>query len=334
MRLVFRFILITALLGLTACNKQAAIPSSVAPMHATHFSGEHSYDYFTSADGLKIFGQTWAPKGQPRGLIIFMHGTALHSGTYHYSAERLAEAGYLVYSMDLRGWGRSEGHGKRGYVQNHQEYVKDVATAAHQLRAQHPGIPLYLSGESLGGSVAVLAETDGSINSDGLILSAPGIEANPKFMGLRSPKFVMSILAWEGKVFGDAWPGYPLLPVITNTAIRDRDIRKQISADPFVPNWVPAGYVSALVRAQNDIRDKRNNIDVPMLIVHGKKDNLIPIYGSEGLIENASHPDKTLNIYPRVYHTTLLDPETDRVLADIIEWLNLHSPKRTARTNR
>ena len=56
-----------------------------------------------------------------------------------------------------------------------------------------------------------------------------------------------------------------------------------------------------------------------LLLLHGTEDLLVAAKGSEILYERAASPDKTLKLYPGLYHEVLNEPERDQVVGDVVE---------------
>jgi alpha-beta hydrolase superfamily lysophospholipase len=51
---------------------------------------------------------------------------------------------------------------------------------------------------------------------------------------------------------------------------------------------------------------------------------MVPVSGSELLYDKASSTDKTLKIYPELYHEIHNEPQQKTVLSDIVHWLDQH----------
>jgi acylglycerol lipase len=79
---------------------------------------------FAGVGGLKIFTRSWLPEGNPRGVMILIHGFNAHSGYMVWPAEQFAANGLACYALDLRGRGKSEG--ERFYVEKFSDYLEDV----------------------------------------------------------------------------------------------------------------------------------------------------------------------------------------------------------------
>jgi alpha-beta hydrolase superfamily lysophospholipase len=60
----------------------------------------------------------------------------------------------------------------------------------------------------------------------------------------------------------------------------------------------------------------------PLLILHGTGDVVTDPKGSRQLHACAGSTDKTLHLYPGLYHEVLNEPERETVLSDLLAWLN------------
>src|SRR5712672_2116993 len=101
---------------------------------------------FAGSGGLKIFSRSWQPEGKTRGVVVIVPGFNSHSGQYLWVGDQLAVSGLAVYSLDLRGRGRSDGD--RFFVQEFSEYISDVSDLMRLAKSREPGLPFYLLGHS------------------------------------------------------------------------------------------------------------------------------------------------------------------------------------------
>jgi alpha-beta hydrolase superfamily lysophospholipase len=62
-------------------------------------------------------------------------------------------------------------------------------------------------------------------------------------------------------------------------------------------------------------------ITAPLLVVHGEHDTLVAAAGSERLVKCVSSRDVELKVYPKLYHEVFNEPERDRVLDDVSDWI-------------
>ena len=112
-------------------------------------------DALVMADGLRLPLHGWRPEGRPRAVMLALHGMNEYGRSYaEDAAPWFTSAGVALYAYDQRGFG---GAGPRGIWPGHETLAQDAITAAGLIRARHPGLPLYMLGESMGGAVLVLA---------------------------------------------------------------------------------------------------------------------------------------------------------------------------------
>src|ERR1700755_2908805 len=86
--------------------------------------GRAQEEQFDGAGGFKIFFRYWRPGGIRRGVVVIVHGFNSHSRYYSWVAEQLIAKDLVVYALDLRGRGNSDG--ERFYVEQFADYVSDV----------------------------------------------------------------------------------------------------------------------------------------------------------------------------------------------------------------
>src|ERR1700677_4450794 len=94
---------------------------------------------FKGFDDAELFFQTW-PVGEPKAIIIGMHGLGEHSGSYKYLAQGLENSPYQLIMSDLRGHGRSAG--KRG-VGSIDEYVLDQKLFVDVVKNRFQNLPFF-----------------------------------------------------------------------------------------------------------------------------------------------------------------------------------------------
>ena len=98
--------------------------------------------------GLTLFVRSWRPDANARGLVVIVPGFNSHSGYYAWVAEQLVAAGLVVYALDLRGRGQSDG--ERFYVEKFTDYVDDTSAVVTLSKSREPGLPTFLLGHSAG----------------------------------------------------------------------------------------------------------------------------------------------------------------------------------------
>ena len=282
---------------------------------------------FTSiADGTQIATTAWTDTAdEPRGAVQIAHGLGEHAARYSRFARDLNDAGLLAYATDHRGHGRTGqahlGHfGAAGF----DGLIADVAQYGASLAADHPGLPLFLLGHSMGSFASQAVITEHSDQYAGVVLSgstaldmlaaamaeappdAPtGLEAfNVGFEHRTGFEWLSRDTAEVDKYVADPWCGFAVpdetLPLLFAPAAR--------LADPVV-----------LAGIRNDL---------PILIASGSDD---PLAGGGDLVQvlgqryrDAGNADVTVIVYPGARHETLNETNRDEVTAGLIHWLDAH----------
>lgn len=141
--------------------------SSLGEMEKVSQNGNYT-SYLTSydSDGLKIYGQLTMPVGEkPKegwSAIVFVHGYIPPKnyqtfGNYVSFVDYLARQGFVVFKIDLRGYGNSEGEPGGGYYSS--DYVIDTLNARSALKNSDFVNPdkIGIWGHSMAGNVVARA---------------------------------------------------------------------------------------------------------------------------------------------------------------------------------
>ncbi|CAN6467730.1 unnamed protein product [Victoria cruziana] len=204
---------------------------------------------------------------------------------------RLAAAGFGVFGMDYEGHGRSKG--ARCYIKKFGNIVADCEDFFKSICAMEGYCEKsrFLYGESMGGAVALLLHRKDPSFWNGAVLVAP-----------------MCKISEEVKPH----------PVVINLLT---------TVEEFIPKWKIVPTKDVIDSAFKD-PIKREEVKLPFLVLHGEDDTVTDPGVSIGLYETASSTDKTLKIYPGMWHgLTSGEPDSniDMVFADIVSWLESHT---------
>ncbi len=271
----------------------------------------HTESTFTSFDGLSIYRQGWLPDGTQRGVVLLFHGLGEHSGRYAHVAAALVDAGYVVHALDHRGHGKSEG--VRVYVKTYDEFQRDLLQFRRLVEAEHPGLPVIVMGHSMGGNLAVGHVLDHQPGVTALVLSGPALK-----LGDSLPKWQVKILLFIAKVAPKLRPQ----ALDASTISRDPAVVAAYVADPLVYSGkVTAGLGAALIRAMRSFPGRYPSLRLPILLLHGTRDQLADIGGTKELERLAVNAQITSHYYEGLYHEVFNEPEQATVLADLAGWL-------------
>ncbi|WP_437655589.1 lysophospholipase [Sorangium sp. So ce1182] len=277
---------------------------------------EHGDETFAGVGGTRLFAQRWRPRGRVKAAFIVVHGLKDHSTRYRALAERLAGHGIAIYAFDLRGHGRSEG--VRVGITSFEDYIGDLDIFDRRVRAREPGKPVFLFGHSMGGTIVTLYTLTKKPLLRGLLLSAPALGVNASGVEVFGTR-VMSALSPQLAVF----------QLDTEEFSRDPAVVRSYQSDPLVyQGSAPALTARELVDAIETIQEHMEDLRTALLVLHGAEDKVTPPTGSVALNQRASSTDKTLRLYPKLYHDLLHEPEREQVITDIVAWVDARAPAR------
>ena len=262
--------------------------------------------------GLSLFVRSWHPAATARGLVVIVPGFNSHSGYYEWVAEELVAVDLVVYALDLRGRGQSDG--ERFYVEKFTDYVDDVSAVVTLAKSREPGLPTFLLGHSAGGVVACLYALDYPRELTGLISESFANE-------IPAPDFALAVF----KGLGHIAPHAHILHLKNEIFTRDPKAVQVMDADPLIAHETqPTKTLAEMVRADERMKREFPSMTLPVLILHGTADQATKPSGSKRFYETVGSQDKTLKLYDGHYHDLLNDLDKESVMADIREWIVRH----------
>ena len=92
----------------------------------------------------------------------------------------------------------------------------------------------------------------------------------------------------------------------------------------------PTLTIAELARADDRLRREFPLITIPVLILHGTEDRATKPSGSRFFYDATGSEDKTLKLYEGHYHDLFNDIGKEKVMADVIQWLDTRVPARAA----
>lgn len=260
---------------------------------------------FIARDGYRLRWSVWTA-AQPRGVILALHGMNDYGETFSGAGAHWAAQGFTTYAYDQRGFGRTLGD---GVWPGTKALVSDVQDALALVRARHPGVPLFLTGESMGGAVALAALGDPDTPPvAAAALIAPGLQGWSRLSALERAAL------WS---IAHLTPSEPLTGRGLGLKPTDNEDRlKQMSADPFVIKRMRADAFYGLVRLMDDATRTAPAIKTPILIIFGEKDDIAPIAPAKELAAQLRNYAQFIS-YPSGYHLLLHGADKTRVWDDL-----------------
>jgi len=270
---------------------------------------------FRGCEGIKVFWQCWHAEN-PVAVMIVAHGLGEHGGRYAELAHALVAKNITVYAIDHRGHGQSYGH--RGAINRLQYCIDDLDQLVDKVTEEHK-LPLLLLGHSMGGAISVAYTLQYQEKLSALLLSGAALSVD----AINTP-----IQLFCG-IVSTFVPNLPSFSVAPNLVSRDPSVVKDYSDDPLnLTSRVPLKTISELVNKVTKLPAQFSNISLPIFIMHGSDDKLVPASSSEILFEGVSSIDKALKIYRDFYHEILNELPEDRqqVVSDIVAWVGERYP--------
>jgi acylglycerol lipase len=275
----------------------------------------HKTDSFKTADGLNIFTESWLPDGDVKAVVLIVHGLAEYSGRYAHVAAKLNPAGYAVYGLDHRGHGKSDG--LRAYFDSFEQPLNDLHQFLERVTAEQPGKPIFIYGHSLGALISLAFLLRYQAEFAGAVISGAPLEVE----GSQS-KMLISM----GNVMNSIAPKMAITPLDSKWLSHDTAVVTDYDNNSLIHRGnVRVGMGYQIVHVSRDVKAHMAEIKLPILIIHGSEDRLCPLSGSTVLNQGVGSSDKTLKIYPGMYHEVHNEVEKETVLNDILAWLNAHA---------
>jgi alpha-beta hydrolase superfamily lysophospholipase len=268
-----------------------------------------------SFDGTMLYGRHW-PGTNSRGTLVISHGMGEHSGCYDEFASTVTAIPGLVdvVGFDYRGHGLSPG--KRGVIRSYEDLVADLDAVTKWAATTWPRRPVFLLGHSNGGQVALREILEGGKKIRGLILSNPSL------------KLALDVPAWKlivGHVLRRVAPQVTLSsPLLTEQMTRDASMYPAREADTLRHARVSAPLFFGMVEGGPIVLARAAEIHLPTLMILGGADAVVDSATSRQLFDHLGSTDKTLRLFPEMYHEPLNDLGRENVYAILIAWLQAH----------
>jgi non-heme chloroperoxidase len=292
----------------------AQTTSAKAISFSTPTNGKQIMNTITTKDGIEIFYKDWG-SGQP---IVFHHGWPLSSDDWDAQMLYFVKRGYRVIAHDRRGHGRSSQVGD-GHDMDH--YAADAVAVVEHLDLRNA---IHIGHSTGGGEAAryVARHGRGRVAKLVLIGAVPPImvktSANPGglpievFDGLREQlaanraQFYLDFAS--GPFYGFNRPGAK-------------------ASQGIIENWwrqgmmggVKAHYDGIKAFSETDFTEDLKAIDVPVLVMHGDDDQIVPIADSAPLSAKLLKKAE-LKVYEKLPHG-MCTTHADLINSDLLDFI-------------
>jgi non-heme chloroperoxidase len=294
----------------------AVAPATPQPASQTsHNEGRMTMSTITTTDGTQIYYKDWGT-GQP---IVFHHGWPLSGDDWDAQMLFFRSKGYRVIAHDRRGHGRSS---QTDTGNEMDTYAADVAAMVAHLDLRNA---IHIGHSTGGGEVARYVARhggNGRVSKAVLIGAVPPVmvqsERNPGglplevFDGFRAAlaanraQFYRDVPA--GPFYGFNRPGVQTIPGVVD------DWWRQGMAGGAKPH-----YDCIKAFSETDFTEDLRRIEVPVLVMHGEDDQIVPIANSAPLSAKLLR-NATLKTYPGFPHG-MATTHADVINADLLAFI-------------
>jgi non-heme chloroperoxidase len=277
----------------------------------------------TTKDGTQIYYKDWG-KGQP---IVFSHGWPLSADDWDSQMLFFGQHGYRVIAHDRRGHGRSSQPGS-GHDMDH--YADDLAALTEHLDLKEA---IHVGHSTGGGEVVHYLARHGETR----VAKAAIVSAVPPLM----VKTAANPGGLPKQVFDD---------LQAQLAASRAQFYYDVAAGPFygynrpgakpsqgvIWNWwrqgmmggAKAHYDGIVAFSQTDFTEDLKKISVPVLVLHGDDDQIVP-YADAGPLSAKLLRNSTLKIYKGFPHG-MPTTNADQINADLLAFFKGTASTATA----
>lgn len=275
--------------------------------------------YVTTEEGVEIFYKDWGPKDAP--VLFFHHGWPLSSDDWDTQLLFFLNEGFRVVAHDRRGHGRSsqvwDGH-------DMDHYADDVAAVVKHLGIKNV---VHIGHSTGGGEVAHYIARHGEENvAKAVLVSAvPPLmlktENNPNGLA----KEVFDNL--QNQLFKNRAQFYYDLAAGPFYGFNRPDAKP---SEPVILNWwrqgmmggAKAHYDGIVAFSQTDFTEDLKKISVPVLVMHGDDDQIVP-YENSGVLSAKLVQNGILKTY-KGYSHGMLTINADVINPDLLAFIRAH----------
>jgi len=270
----------------------------------------HSTYDWKNNKGQPIFAQRWLPVGKPAAVICHVHGQSDHSSRFEHVAAFFVDHNIAFLGVDLIGHGKSAG--ARGHVRSFSEYTESVDMLLEEAEKLFPGIPVFVYGHSMGGTIVLHHSFLTTRNIKGYIVTSPWIK-----LAFEPPAWKVAL----GKTVKSIFPAL-LQPTGLDASLisHDAEVVEMYKKDKLVHGKISASAFFEILTHGYAILNHTEELKYPVLLMHGSGDKVTSCDASR---EFADKHKKNVTFLEMdgLYHEMHNEPQQLTVFNEMLNWI-------------
>jgi alpha-beta hydrolase superfamily lysophospholipase len=307
----YGLVVLVSIILLAGCAKPYVHPTNGENTHP-----QLTNSYALMADGYSLPVSRWESAGQPRAIVLALHGLNDYSFAFDSVGNYLAQRGITVIAYDQRGFGKTAG---QGLWHGSEQLSADLVTMTRLIKQHNNEVPLYLLGESMGGAVVLTTLASTKLEVEGVALIAPAIWSR-EFM-----PFYQRAALW---IAANTMPSRLLTGDGLDIEPSDNvEMLKALSKDELVIKATRVDVLYGVSNLMDTAMLASSDVHGSILLMYGKHDEIIPAEPTCKLLERLSSNNPInleTNVYEHGYHMLTRDLQAEVVLQDLAAWIIEH----------
>ena len=228
--------------------------------------------------------------------ILVIHGFFEHSVRYNEFVAELKKNGFNVFSMDLRGHGRTVS--RKGDLQSIKKVVSDVKKVVDYIKENYKFDKFGLFGHSTGGLISCIYASLYKEGLDFLVLTSPAVYCPSKYKKIK-------------------YIPYKILPFF----YLKRDLNGISAVDEYTLKSFSIRSIGVIFDDGVNFLEKVLDIKCPTLLMCGKKDSLLDEPDKYVEFSNRLTCEHKFIMYEDAEHRIVHNDGCEERIEDIFGWL-------------
>jgi len=276
-----------------------------------------------SSDRAEFPFRFWTPaKGQPKAVLIGVHGLNGSSSDFDIFGNSLIDDGIAVYAYEMRGQGNDPVKERIGDIEHPRAWLTDLATFSSLVQSAHPDAKIFIYGESLGSLITTFAVQNKQLITfeiSGVILASPIVSFDDKLPFLK--RLILQLAA----VFAPGYridfvglsPDDPREMMVTSSA----SVAESGEMTPWLVKKFSLRFFSTVGRMIEQMMHRAERFEIPVLVLSGGKDVVMSAKQITEFTGRLPEKFRKHHAYPEGHHLLLYDDVNTEVVKDCRKWI-------------